>query len=260
MTKRHERKDLKQLPKDERPKFIENDIPIIEAVFEARYITADQIIRLLFKPTLDSWGRERLRDLYDLGYLEKRLTYTNQPDVYLLGPEGRKHFKKLGYERVSETAGDVGNAPIDTLLWMRHDLTVTKLYVNARLEAAKRGWEMEWKNARVLETDKLGIQPDGWIRVGKPGQMFEGYVEFSHQLTGREEIQRKIRHYQGRGNVLWFTTTEAKLKTIQPYLDGHYAVALVEEAKEWLTAPIWLWQGQKRSWITAAPAGRGNLD
>jgi hypothetical protein len=260
MTKRHQRRDLKQVPKDKQPKFVENDEAIIRAVYEARYLSADLIIDLLFRETLAKWAYGRLRDLYDLKFLDKRVTFANLPDVYFLGLQGRRYFKKLGCENVDETAGDSGGTPLDTLLWMRHDLTVSKLYVWARLEAARRGWEMEWKNARVLEVEKLGVQPDGWIRVGKPGQMFEGYIEFTNQLTSRAEIEKKIRQYQGRGNVLWFTTTEAKLRAIQPHLTGHYALALVEEAKEWLTAPIWHWQGQKRSWITATSAGRGNLD
>jgi hypothetical protein len=248
MTKRFDRRATgKYLTK--------RDMAIVEAVFEARYLTVELISELLFSPTTLSGCKRRLRKLFDLGFLGKRRTYQNAPDIYYLGVKGR-HFMDSDYSRdyVKKVAGTDGDDPIENLVQVRHDLTVAKLYVSARLQAQKLGLQMDWRNARMLELDKLGVQPDAWICVSRPQKSttsVEAYIEFTAQITSRAEIEKKVSQYGGleKINVLWFTTSKYKERLISEVASGSFGVGLIDDAKDWLTAPMWWSGGQKVSWI-----------
>lgn len=249
MTKRFERQPPDKI------KLLPNDGAILRAVFEARYITAAHIARLLFKPTLEKWAYARLRALFDMKFLSKRLAFPNTADVYFLGLRGKHYFERLGYERawLDRVVGVAGSDPVDTALWMPHDLTLSRLYVSARLEAQVHGWEVEWKNARVLEVENLGVQPDGWVRVSAHGRSASAYIEFTDEMPKRDELERKLEAYEPiNSKVLWVTTSETKLKKLKSAVeDPKYAFALIDDCREWLTGPIWHWQGEVRSWIVS---------
>lgn len=254
MTKRWERTP------PEKVKLLPSDPPILKAVLEARYLTADLVAKLCFKPTLVKWCYSRLRALYDMKFLNKRVTYPSLPDVYLIGMRGKHFFERLGYERewLDKVAGVTGSDPIDSALWMPHDLTLSKLYVNACLEAQTHGWEVEWKNARVLELEHPEFQPDGWVKVGHNGKAVNAFVEFTDEIPARDVLERKIAKYEGR-KVLWVTTSARKLKRLAAFMP-HVGLTTIDECGEWLTAPIWNVGGVTKPWITATTASRVNLD
>ena len=103
MSKRFERTPRKYIH------FTQKDGLTLQAVFFARYITNQQICRLLYSPTTFSWCKQRLRYLYDQRYLAKRDRLPNQSDIYDLDRRGRNYIARTveGYsqEQVDKIAG-----------------------------------------------------------------------------------------------------------------------------------------------------------
>ena len=90
MSKRFQRVDRRQV------QITTRDLAVVEAVFAARYMTHRQIGRLFFGGDTSSHGRQRVRYLFDLDYLRKRVAAPNEPDIYYLGLEGRRYIASLG--------------------------------------------------------------------------------------------------------------------------------------------------------------------
>jgi hypothetical protein len=258
MTKRFERIKRKGIH------FTPKDRLIVEAVFEARYLTNLMVQRLFFTPTTYSWCKTRLRYLYDRGYLKKRLAYQTEPDIYYLGLKGKRYIiKQAGLDKdfVDKVAGIPGAGEV-TGLQIRHDLTLSRLYVNARLECREHGWEMGWSNARVLELEKLGVQPDARITVSRGEKIKQAFIEFTNEPPKEAEMEGKLRGYEQYFDnvmptvVLWFTTSQNKanqiIKATQGYPYRSYVlVGLVEDASQFISRPIWRWSEAetKVQWI-----------
>jgi len=249
------------------------DLQAVEAVYHARYLTNRQIGRLLFGREDSSHARQRLRYLFDLDYLPKRVAAPNEPDIYYLGLKGRRHVVARGLcdrETADKVAGVSGEQVATPTLMMSHELTLAGLYVSARLQCRQQGWSMHWKNARWLELESLGMQPDGWLSVvtgpspdTPPRQAF---VEFTDAMPSNAEMAGKLARYQGHWErtrqptaVLWFTTSQRKANLLleairsDTYRDC-YLVGLIEDSASFLTAPIWRWGDAERlsevvSWI-----------
>jgi hypothetical protein len=250
MTKRFQRVNREHV------RLTERDLQIVQAVFEARYLTNQMITRLLFKPTTFSTCKQRLRYLYDLGYLAKRKAYVNEPDVYYLGPAGKRYIVSLGeysQEDVNRVAGVSGRGASAPLLMMSHDLTLSRLYVNARLECASRGWTLRWRNTRLLERQQLGVEPDAWLQVRHGERTREAYVEFTAVMPTRGELASKIARYEAHWEgeerptpVLWLTTSRSKQNQIQGSIlhsvyKAFFLLGLIEESRTFLTGRIWWW-------------------
>ena len=60
----------------------ERDLMIVRHLFLARYLTNQMVNRLVFTPTTFSTCKQRLRVLFDLGYIRKRQAFPNEKDVY----------------------------------------------------------------------------------------------------------------------------------------------------------------------------------
>ena len=138
-------------------------------------------------------------------------------------------------------------------LMMRHDLTLSRLYVNTRLECRRYGWDLSWKNARLLELEKLGIQPDAWLGVSHKGRTREAFLEFTAAMPNARELSGKLAGYHALWDrarqpvaVLWLTTSRGKANRLlgairkKDYRD-YYFVGLIEAARSFLTAKMWLW-------------------
>lgn len=250
MTKRFERVIRTSI------RITERDLAVVQAVFEARYMTNRQIGRLLFGQADSSHGRQRLRYLYDLDYVRKRAAGPNEPDIYYLGLKGRQYIASQGawaraqVDRITGVSGDNVATPA---LMMRHELTLARLYVNARLESRQYGWEMTWKNTRMLEMERLGIEPDGWIGLIHGAKTREAYIEFTAALPSAAEMESKLARYQAHWEgtqrgipVLWLTTAARKANWLlekirtSEYRDC-YLVGLIEDAGSFLTQRMWRW-------------------
>ena len=260
MTKRFERVERKGI------RLTARDLRIVEAVFEARYLTNQMIARLLFAPTIFSTCKQRLRYLYDLGYLAKRRAHVNEPDVYYLGLRGKRHIAAQGEypkEDVDRIAGVSGGSAAAPILMMEHELTLSRLYVNARLECAAYGWTLRWRNARMLELARFGVQPDAWLEVVGEQRRLQAYLEFTAVLPTAQEMDAKVRRYQGHWEglpapipVLWLTTSRSKAQSLRkgiadsPYRD-YFLLGLIEEAGQFLTQRMWSWSESEEmvQWI-----------
>ena len=232
------------------------DLQIVVAVFEARYLTNQMVARLLFRPTTFSTCKQRLRYLYDLGYLAKRAAYVNEPDVYYLGPQGVHYIASLGkfsqgeVQRIAGVSGGAAEAP---LLMMKHELTLSRLYVNARCECAQYGWSLEWRNARMLELQKLGLQPDAWLEVKGSQRSKQAYLEFTAVMPTRSELASKVGGYEAHWRavdapipVLWLATSRNALNTLRQGLGSseykdYFLFGLVDEAGQFIAQRMWWW-------------------
>jgi len=268
MTKRFEREERKGIRPTGR------DYAIVQAVFEARYLTNRQVCQLLFTPTTFSWCKQRLRYLYDLGYLRKRVAFPNEPDIYYLGLRGRRYIASTdtGYSaaEIDLIAGVSGGSAKAPVLMMNHELSLSSLYVNARLEAQRLGLEMRWKNARMLELLRLPMQPDGFIQVSRGEEKQAAFLEFTSVLPAEAELKAKVLAYEqylesrlcrqdlgvDRVAVLWLTTSASKCERIlkalakSSYRDW-FLVGLFEDAQNFITGNIWRWSEAKDSvsWV-----------
>ena len=236
---------------------IRRDCEALQALFAARYLTNRMICRLLYRPTTFSWCKQRLRYLYDAGYVRKRRVQVNEPDIYYLGLRGRRYIASLGeYARpqVDRIAGVSGREAETPALMMGHDLTLSQLYVSAVLECRQRGWALEWENARMLELRRFGIQPDAYLRVTGERIDKRAFIEFTAVMPTREEMRGKLNGYAALEEamngvtILWFTTSKSKLEQLyQQVAAWEYAdyvlLGLIEEEGEYLTQAMWRWGG-----------------
>ena len=261
MTKRFQRVSRAQV------RLTQRDFGIVEAVFCARYMTNQLVAQLLFTPTTFSACKERLRRLFDLRYLNKRKAYVNEPDIYYLGLRGKRYIVALGEyskEQVDRIAGVSGGRAAAPFLMMRHELTIAKLYVNARQECEKRGWSLRWRNTRMLELQKLAVQPDAWLEVSHGESCRLAYLEFTAVMPDQKELLAKVRAYQALWDktgdptpLLWLTTSRNKANHLREAAEqcdyrDYFLVGLLEDAGEFLTKPIWRWSeapGEMVQWI-----------
>jgi len=247
----------------------DRDLEIVGAVFEARYMTNQMVARLFFTPTTFSSCKQRLRILFDLGYLGKRRVYPNQPDIYYVGFKGRRYlaqrYGEYTQEQISKIGGIRGNARESPHLMMRHELTLSQLYVNARLECGAYGFSMRWKNTRMLELMSLGFQPDAFLALGYRERGRAAFIEFTAAMPTRTELRGKLDAYsqylesrkcQGDFGIdgitiLWFTTSRSKVNRLReeinrmPYKD-YFLVGLIEDGSGFITKPIWCWSEAER--------------
>ena len=249
MTERFERRERKGIH------FTQRDREIVQAVFYARYLTSRQVARLFFKNTLSSSCKKRVRYLFDKGYLKKRLVNPSELDIYYLGLQGRHYIAQTvdSYPQdvVDKIAGVGGEGEVVSLM-VRHELALSSLYVSAIMQCLQFGWQLVWQNTRMLELQRLGVQPDAYFQAYNR----KAFIEFTAVLPSRSEMQRKLDGYlpllEQRGGVpiLWFTTSKAKLeylfKTAKGWLYQDYILfGLIEDNNEFLTKPIWKWSEQK---------------
>ena len=244
----------------QRIRLTERDLQAVVAVYEARYLTNRQIGRLLFGREGSSHARQRLRYLFDLDYVRKRVASPNEPDIYYLGLEGRRYVAAQGLcdrARADKLAGVAGEGVAAPALMMAHELALGELYVSARLQCRQQGWAMDWKSARALELERLGVQPDGWLAVHPnaqdPAATRQAFVEYTAAMPSGAEMQGKLAGYQAYWErtqnpaaVLWLTTNERQVASLlgrirkSEYRDL-FLVGLMDEAGAFLTAPIWHW-------------------
>ena len=236
---------------------IRRDCEALQALFAARYLTNRMICRLLYRPTTFSWCKQRLRYLFDAGYVRKRRVQVNEPDIYYLGLGGRRYIASLGeYARpeVDRIAGVSGVGAETPALMMGHDLTVSQLYVDAVLQCRQQGWALEWENARMLELRRFGVQPDAYLRVTGERIDKRAFIEFTAVMPTREEMRGKLNGYAALEEamngvtILWFTTSKSKLEQLyQQVAEWEYAdyvlLGLIEEEGEYLTQAMWKWGG-----------------
>ena len=243
MTSRSQRSERKYVH------FTERDGLIVQAVFLARYLTNRQIGRLFFPNEESSACRTRTRYLFDKGYLKKRPSPINEPDVFYLGLRGRKHVSQTlncPQDYVDRVAGVAGEARA-----VSHDLAVSDLYVSLVLQCRERHWTLKWQNARMLELRGWPVQPDGRFRIEELNK--EAFIEYTDALPSKKQMDGKLKGYAELFGddpvpILWFFSSKTKLHQLHRYVKGWpyedwVLMGLVEE--DFLTRPVWKWVGSK---------------
>ncbi|MHB1459174.1 MAG: replication-relaxation family protein [Armatimonadota bacterium] len=260
MTKRFERMERHGV------RLTERDLQVVESVFEARYLTNQMVARLFFSPTTFSWCKQRLRYLYDLGYLKKRHAYPNEPDIYFLGLKGRQHVASVHNDYTREEADRIAGVAGDEaapMLMMKHELTLSRLYVSARYECAQYDWTFLWRNTRMLELLKLGFEPDAWFEIRNGARSKQTFMEFTAVMPPEGELAAKIERYEAYWErthtptgVLWFTTSSNKLSQIRDIVrtatyKDYFLLGLIDEAGPFLTKKMWWWSESEEmiQWI-----------
>jgi hypothetical protein len=232
----------------------ERDREVIEAVYEARYLTRSQIQQLYFGSA--TRAKTRLRILFNNGWLRKREVGQNREDVYYLGVKGRHLIEerlKLDREVVAKVSGIAGSGA-NPLLFLDHELSVSALYVALKLEARGYNWTLTWRNARALEMGNLGVQPDAYFKVTGQ-QTREAFIEFTAVLPKPSEMKGKIEGYQALWQtlrpipVLWLTTSRAKLNTLNKSATDGILLGLYEDKGHLLTGTIWHYNGKQVAFL-----------
>lgn len=249
--------------------FTKRDGLILEVVFYSRYMTNTMVQKLLFTPTTFSWCKTRLRILFDKGFLKKRDTFQNEPDVYFLGLQGRRYISKtlhLPQKYVDKVSGTPGTGKLPSM-FLEHDLTLSSIYTSLRLSAD--GLNFTWKNDRMLELDKLPVRPDGYLELSNGTKSKEAFVEFTSVMPDTADMEKKLEGYSKLLKdqaVLWFTTSRAKVNKIRDYvrksnISPNILVALIEDVNGIIGKPIF-WNSQSETqvvWIKRKSAGAGSV-
>jgi hypothetical protein len=258
MTKRFERKERKGIH------FTKRDSETVQAVYRARYLTNRHIMWLLYSETTYSLCKQRVRYLFDKGYLAKRRTHQNARDVYFLGVKGRHYIEKaleLPREYVAKVSG-VGGRGDNPNLHLAHDLELSGIFVDLTIECRQHGWELYWENARQLELRRLGVQPDAYFRVGER----KAFIEYTAVMPSREEMERKLSGYEslleslGGAFVLWLTDSRSKLTQLKTWLrhflyKDYVLLGLIGD-KPRLTGKVWQWS-EREGKVAFMPAPEG---
>jgi hypothetical protein len=241
-------------------RLVARDYRTLEHVFAARYLTNKQIAALEYKPSTYSWCKERLAWMTENKFLGARKGLESQPYIYYLRLRGKRYVATLGghsKDEIDKIAGvDGGLEPP-----MDHDLQVSSLYVRALLECRENGWQLHWRNARMLELKKLGVQPDAYLSVTTPVKTYEAFIEYTKVIPGAPELARKLAGYQRLYNglkrgipILWLADSQNGLQRlaegVRKYLYNDYVMlGRYEDAHHYLTAFIWRWGSETVGFI-----------
>jgi hypothetical protein len=154
------------------------DDAILRAINRYHLVTAEQICRLLYKPSVISYVRSRLSHLANADYLLRsdmlRPSRTGTgPIVYSLGPKGRKYLQSLDVavpERLRK-----GVAREYGYLHLKHALGVTDILLAADLVARaeprfrvatllhEQALKRKGVKVEVAQGQRETVQPDAWL-------------------------------------------------------------------------------------------------
>ena len=199
-------------------RFTQRDGRIINWVYEMRFLSREQIQRLEFRPNQGRYCRERLRWLYDEGYLARRRLDlrtgfgANMP-IYCLEEQGAEWIaldQKMDRSEIDWRPRDnrVG------LEFMDHTLAINEFWIDVVLTTRGSGCELlHWIDERTLKSEgardyvndpsgrgRIAIVPDGYFCIRDP-QRPEGNdracfaLELDRGTVKRRNWRRKIRAY-----------------------------------------------------------------
>lgn len=189
---------------------------MLEAVYTYRYLTRNQIVRLLFNPHSATWVDDKLKRLYHNEYLERIFKPVTPgsgafPAVYCLDRRGRDYLAELrGLQK-----GDIlWKRAIDTqreLLFLDHTLRINDFRIAMDLACQKDGLNLEWVDERTLKgveykaavedpgsRRSLVIVPDGYIRVRAKEGEYCLFLEIDNGSQEKKAVRRKV-----RGHILF---------------------------------------------------------
>ena len=260
----------------------ERDRRIISWVYKMRFLTREQIQRLEFSPTTESYAKRRLMLLYQHGYLDRRpllmdTAFGSSKPLYCLDSKGADW---LAYAWKIERS-ELSWKPRDTQVsdyFMRHLLDSNDFSISVTLAAQEKGWPVEWIDEATLKsaemkdyvTDpgqpgKVAVVPDGYFSLHNvPIQGTPRRANFALELDrGNMEPRpwkRKIRAY-----IAWwesgqyqarYNTSSLRVLTVvsaaRRARDPAHEKELIEDGVERLLAWTEEAGGRRMFWFTAA--------
>lgn len=223
MTSRKRLPRYKRVEKPPPMSLTDRDARVISWVYKMRFLTREQIQRLEFSPTTESYAKKRLMLLYQHGYLDRRALlmetgFGSSKPLYCVDSKGADWLAyALKMERSEMDWKPRDNEASD--YFMRHLLDVNDFRITVTLAARKKGWPLEWIDERTLKrvemkdyvTDpetggRVAVIPDGYFSLyevpirGAPRRASFA-LEVDRGNMEPRPWKRKIRAY-----IAWWTT------------------------------------------------------
>lgn|GEM_PF-3222278 len=179
------------------------DKEIIRAVFRHRFLTRDQLQRVIGWDCLPKVN-SRLRKLYDSGYLNRRflpVQYGSPPAIYTLGPAGIAEIKQTQDQTIKHIRRNSrqDRRMSDRLL---HHTLATSEFVTVMIDAARRTKSVKWfpwlSDRSVLlsmQSFFQRIKPDGLLSYEFDGRRFNFFVEVDTGSESHRRILKKLEEY-----------------------------------------------------------------
>lgn len=192
------------------------DILILKAVADFRFLSREQIERLIFAKGEKGEKKKtrcpaRLRKMFDnrlLGRVKWPFSIITLPIVYYLEPEGADILAyKLGVERSQiKTLTKTEKRPVisRSFLFLAHTLAINDFRIDVTLACQQKGFELvEWLNEYQLGRDyaeieyqrivkRQAVQPDGYFVV-KPGEReAHFFLEMDMETTPSKRWASKV--------------------------------------------------------------------
>lgn len=169
------------------------DGALLRAVARFRAAPSRDLSRLFFSGVSRERGAQRLRRLFDAGFLDVRFDRLSEPNVYSLGGAGRRWARAHGLEVSPVPRGDLSHHLALVSLWS--DLA-EKLGRGApvRLISFQPDWELRQSLGATLP-----VIPDALIELGVEGGSHRHHVALEVDLgTESESIWKdKLAGYAG---------------------------------------------------------------
>lgn len=232
-------------------KLTARDEALLRGLARFRIARTGDLLALFFAEVRRDTAAQRLRRLYDSGFLDVRSTERSEENLYSLGPQGRDWLKGKSVS--------VGSVPRGSL---PHHLAIVKAW--SGLAAATHSspiWQLEhfrpdWEIRERAGSPGLPLVPDALVQLrrNEPGGQC-GPVRFALEVDRRTErppeLQRKLRQYEelrsSPGGIFGWSELGIVLATIGT---GPRRRAAVEAALREAWGSWWL------LWESGEPADR----
>ena len=205
---------------------------MISWVYKMRFLTREQIQRLEFSATTESYAKRRLMLLYQHGYLDRRpllmdTAFGSSKPLYCLDSKGADWLAYAWKIERSELSWKPRDSQVSDY-FMRHLVDTNDFRISVTLAAQKKDWPMEWIDEATLksaqmkdyvvdqaEGGKVAVIPDGYLSLHNvPIQGTPRRASFALELDrGNMEPRpwkRKVRAY-----IAWWKSGQyqARYKT-----------------------------------------------
>jgi hypothetical protein len=175
------------------------DIQVVQAVWQLRMCTANQICDLLFSPGGRSRCQRRLTLLYQHRFIEKLPGRApSSPDVYSVGREAVQGLRLL---RTASASRDLLRRT-RRVGQLEHVLAVNDVRCRIARAARERGLELpEWRDQGELARfgREIGVIPDGYFVLRRQLEDRVGTAAFGLEVErsprGPEAMLRKYRRF-----------------------------------------------------------------
>ena len=135
------------------------DVAILKAVARFRVAESPALLRLFFTGASRERGSQRLRQLFDSGFLQVRLGKLSEPNVYSLGEAGRRWAQEHGVPAGRVPSGDIAHHLAVVELWSRLAVSLSQRD-DLRLGSFRADWETRERGAGTLP-----VIPDGLVEI-----------------------------------------------------------------------------------------------